>query len=43
MLVARPYGDLTRFQAATTHLLAGLIAGPIAQDELTDGSRPPRQ
>ncbi len=43
MLVARPYGDVTRFQAATTHLLAGLIAGPIAQDELTDGSRPPRQ
>ncbi len=26
MLVARPYGDVTRFQAATTHLLAGLIA-----------------
>ena len=30
MLVARPYGDLTRFQAATTHLLAGLIAGALA-------------
>jgi TetR/AcrR family transcriptional repressor of nem operon len=26
MLVARPYDDVTRFQAATTHLLAGLIA-----------------
>ncbi len=26
MLVARPYDDITRFQAATTHLLAGLIA-----------------
>ena len=30
MLVARPYGDVTRFQAAMAHLLAGLIAGPIA-------------
>jgi TetR/AcrR family transcriptional repressor of nem operon len=40
MLVARPYGDVTRFQAAMTHLLAGLIAGPIADDGLTDGSRP---
>jgi len=39
MLVARPYGDVTRFQAATTHLLAGLIAGPIVNDGLTDGSR----
>jgi len=28
MLVARPYGDIARFQAATTHLLAGLIARP---------------
>jgi TetR/AcrR family transcriptional regulator, transcriptional repressor for nem operon len=28
MLVARPYGDVTRFQAATAHLLAGLIARP---------------
>jgi TetR/AcrR family transcriptional regulator, transcriptional repressor for nem operon len=28
MLVARPYGDVMRFQAATTHLLAGLIARP---------------
>src|SRR5207237_319167 len=35
MLVARPYGDVTRFQAATTHLLAGLIVN----DGLTDGSR----
>jgi TetR/AcrR family transcriptional repressor of nem operon len=26
MLVARPYGDVARFQAAATHLLAGLIA-----------------
>jgi TetR/AcrR family transcriptional repressor of nem operon len=42
MLVARPYGDVSRFQAATTHLLAGLIAGPIANAERTDGSRPPR-
>jgi TetR/AcrR family transcriptional regulator, transcriptional repressor for nem operon len=42
MLVARPYGDVTRFQAATTHLLAGLIAGPIAHDGSTDGSRPSR-
>jgi TetR/AcrR family transcriptional repressor of nem operon len=29
MLVARPYGDVARFQAATTHLLAGLIARPV--------------
>src|SRR5438445_10287280 len=43
MLVARPYGDVTRFQAATTHLLAGLIARPIANDGLTDGSPPSRQ
>ncbi len=42
MLVARPYGDVTRFQAATTHLLAGLLARPIAHDGLTDGSRRPR-
>jgi TetR/AcrR family transcriptional repressor of nem operon len=28
MLVARPYDDLTRFQAASTHILAGLIATP---------------
>jgi TetR/AcrR family transcriptional repressor of nem operon len=42
MLVARPYGDVSRFPAATTHLLAGLIAGPIANAERTDGSRPPR-
>jgi TetR/AcrR family transcriptional regulator, transcriptional repressor for nem operon len=28
MLVARPYGDVTRFQAATAHLLAGLLARP---------------
>jgi TetR/AcrR family transcriptional repressor of nem operon len=39
MLVARPYGDVTRFQAATTHLFAGLIAGPIVTDALTDGRR----
>ena len=39
MLVARPYGDLTRFQAATTHLLAGLIAAPIVNNSLTDGRR----
>ena len=32
MLVARPQGDVTRFQAATTHLLAGL-------DRRTDGQR----
>jgi hypothetical protein len=33
-------GDVTRFQAATTHLLAGLIAGPIANNRLTDGAAP---
>ncbi|MCA1645288.1 MAG: TetR/AcrR family transcriptional regulator [Chloroflexi bacterium] len=27
MLVARPYDDISRFQAAATHLLAGLISG----------------
>ncbi len=43
MLVARPYGDLTRFQAATTHLLAGLIAGPIVNNSLSDGRRPPKE
>jgi TetR/AcrR family transcriptional regulator, transcriptional repressor for nem operon len=43
MLVARPYGDLTRFEAATTHLLAGLIAGPIVTDSLTDGRRRPKK
>ena len=32
MLVARPYGDVARFQSATTHLLAGLIARPISND-----------
>jgi TetR/AcrR family transcriptional repressor of nem operon len=32
MLVARPYGDVSRFQAATAHLLGGLMHGP-----LTDG------
>jgi TetR/AcrR family transcriptional repressor of nem operon len=32
MLVARPYGDVSRFQAATAHLLVGLMHGP-----LTDG------
>ena len=42
MLVARPYGDVTRFQAATTHLLAGLLAGPSAQDGQAHGSRRPR-
>jgi TetR/AcrR family transcriptional regulator, transcriptional repressor for nem operon len=41
MLVARPYGDVTRFQAAMTHLLAGLIAAPSAYDG-AHGSRPPR-
>src|SRR6266699_5603146 len=43
MLVARPYGDLTRFQAATTHLLAGLIAGPIVNDSRADGRRNPKK
>jgi len=28
MLVARPYGDVSRFQAATAHLLGGLMHGP---------------
>ena len=37
MLVARPYGDVKRFQAATTHLLAGVIAR--RSDGLTDGRR----
>jgi TetR/AcrR family transcriptional repressor of nem operon len=39
MLVARPYGDVSRFQAAMAHLLTGLIAGPMAHDGLTDRSR----
>jgi TetR/AcrR family transcriptional repressor of nem operon len=39
MLVARPYGDVKRFQAATTHLLAGVIARRSASDGLTDGRR----
>jgi TetR/AcrR family transcriptional repressor of nem operon len=43
MLVARPYGDVTRFEAAMTHLLAGLIAGPIAYDGLVHGRRPARK
>ena len=30
MLVARPYGDIARFQAAATHLLADLTAPPSA-------------
>ncbi len=41
MLVARPYGDVDRFHAAMTHLLAGLTAAPIAQMELLDGRRRP--
>jgi TetR/AcrR family transcriptional repressor of nem operon len=28
MLVARPYGDAARFQAAAASLLAGLLADP---------------
>jgi TetR/AcrR family transcriptional regulator, transcriptional repressor for nem operon len=43
MLVARPYGDLSRFQAATTHLLSGLIARPVASDGRTDGRRTPKK
>src|SRR5437667_3073910 len=39
MLVARPYGDVTRFDTATTHLLAGLIAAPIVADSRTRGKR----
>jgi TetR/AcrR family transcriptional regulator, transcriptional repressor for nem operon len=27
MLVTRPYGDLTRFQAAATHLLSSVDSG----------------
>ena len=42
MLVARPYGDIARFETATTHLLAGLIAGPIVKSALTDGRRTPK-
>ena len=34
MLVARPYGDVSRFQAATAHLLGGLRHAP-----LTDGKQ----
>src|SRR6266699_4294655 len=43
MLVARPYGDVTRFQAATTHLLAGLLARPIVNDSRADGRRNPKK
>ncbi len=43
MLVARPYGDVTRFQAATTHLLAGLIPRPIVNDSRADGRRNPKK
>jgi TetR/AcrR family transcriptional regulator, transcriptional repressor for nem operon len=37
MLVARPYGDLARFEAATAHLLAGLIVS----DKPARAARPP--
>lgn len=30
MLVARPYGDIARFQASTAQLLGGLVAAPSA-------------
>jgi TetR/AcrR family transcriptional regulator, transcriptional repressor for nem operon len=37
MLVARSYGDITRFEAATAHLLAGLIIN----DEASRAARTP--
>jgi TetR/AcrR family transcriptional repressor of nem operon len=43
MLVARPYGDVSRFQAATRHLLAGLIAAPNPTDGLADRRRTPKK
>jgi hypothetical protein len=43
MLVARPYGDVSRFQAATRHLLAGLIAAPNPTDGLADRRPTPKK
>ncbi len=39
MLVARSYGDVARFQAAMTHLLAGLIVPPLVEDGHTNPRR----
>lgn len=38
MLVARPYGDITRFQAAIRPLLAGLAADRTSDPEQADGA-----
>jgi TetR/AcrR family transcriptional regulator, transcriptional repressor for nem operon len=38
MLVARPYGDITRFEAAIRPLLAGLVNGPMIQRVSADGA-----
>jgi TetR/AcrR family transcriptional repressor of nem operon len=38
MLVARPYGDVARFQGAVRPLLAGLIAGPKTRTASVDGT-----
>jgi TetR/AcrR family transcriptional regulator, transcriptional repressor for nem operon len=37
MLVARPYGDVTRFQAAIRPLLAGLVAGRVLDPAPANG------
>lgn len=38
MLVARPYGDLARFEAAIRPLLAGLVARPNVHDAFTNAT-----
>ncbi len=38
LLVARPYSDITRFQAAVRSLLAGLVASPTIDQASTDGA-----
>ena len=38
MLVARPYGDITRFQTAIRPLLAGLIARPTSDHAPADAA-----
>jgi TetR/AcrR family transcriptional regulator, transcriptional repressor for nem operon len=37
MLVARPHGDITRFQAAIRPLLAGLVVGSVADGARANG------
>ena len=37
MLVARPYADITRFQAAVRPLIAGLVTGPTIDRASADG------